>query len=149
MIARSENLTGIASGQVPRQQTQRDGRKAGADERNHLRGEKAAIGPVGEDSEHDGSEQFGQRLDLGEVCLTAGAEAMVDVILNQGALGGRHGLLDGLELHGDVRTGPTFLDHADDMTQMAVRPLQPLDDAGMTCMPMEFCHTYSVSPWGG
>ena len=105
-----------------------------------VRGEQMAIGSVFQNIEHGGLKQFGQRLHLGEIGLAVGAEAMVDVIVNERALGGNHRFLHGPELHGNVGAGPAFLDHVDNMPQMAVRALKALDDTGMGCVSMWFCH---------
>ena len=99
-----------------------------------------AIDSVFQNTEHGGLKQFGQRLHLGEIGLAVGAEAMVDVIVNERALGGDHRFLHGLERHRDVGARPAFLDHVDDMPQMAVRRLEALDDSGMGCVSMWFCH---------
>lgn len=58
-------------------------------------------------------------------------EAMVDVIIDQRALGAGNGVLDGLELLRDIDAWPTLFDHCGDTSQMAIRAIQSLDDRGM------------------
>ena len=101
-----------------------------------------AIGAVFQNTEHGELKQFGERLHLDEIGLAVGVKAVVNVIVDQRALGGGHRLLHGLELHRDVGARPAFLDHVDNMPQMTVRALQPLDDTGMGCMPMGLCHKH-------
>lgn len=58
-------------------------------------------------------------------------EAMVEVVVDQGALGLFYRSLDGMELLGDVNARPSRFDHLDDGLQMAVSALEPLCDRGM------------------
>lgn len=55
-------------------------------------------------------------------------EAAVQMVLNQGLLGLTDGALDRLQLLCDIETGTPRLDHLDDLAEMPVCPLQPLDD---------------------
>jgi len=71
------------------------------------------------------------------------------MILNQGALGLRDGLLDSMELLRDVGARALRLDHLDHAEKMAVGTFQPLDDIGVGCMGRVFCHKQTVSPLGG
>ena len=93
-----------------------------------------------------GLKQLGEPLHLDKVRCAALAKAMVDMIMNKSALGGDDGFFHGLELHRDIGAGSTFLDHANDMTQMAVRSLQPFDQSSMGCVLMGFRHSYCASP---
>jgi hypothetical protein len=53
--------------------------------------------------------------------LARGVEAMIDVVVDQRLLGLANRLLDGVKLLGDIETGPSFLDHADDAAEMSLR----------------------------
>ena len=59
-------------------------------------------------------------------------EAMIDMIVDEGALGAGDGALDGLELLRDINAGPLVLDHADDAAQMTGSAVEPLDDRRVT-----------------
>ncbi|RML53385.1 hypothetical protein ALQ93_102534 [Pseudomonas syringae pv. pisi] len=54
---------------------------------------------------------------------------MIDMILNQRALGLAHRFLDRVQLLGDVHALAPFFDHGDDAAQMTVGPFQALDDS--------------------
>lgn len=73
-------------------------------------------------------------------------EAMVDMVLNQRALGLLNGLLNRMELLGDVRAGLLILDHLDDACEVPIGTLEPLDDSGVGCMGRVFCHIQDVTP---
>jgi hypothetical protein len=75
-------------------------------------------------------------------------QAMVDVILDQGALRLGYRLLDGVQLLGDIQTGPMTLDHGDDASQMSFGPFEPLDDFGVGLVNV-ICHGAFLSPWRG
>ena len=139
----------VATGQIPGQQTQCHGREPRANKGDDLRDEQISIGSVGQYIEYDGLKQLGECFYLGEVQISASSKAVVDMIVDEGALGDGDGLFHGLELYRDFGTGPAVLDHANDMTQMTVSALQPLGDAGMGCMLMGFWHILIISPQGG
>jgi len=59
-------------------------------------------------------------------------QAMIDVIVDECALGAGDSILDRLELLSDIDAGPLLLDHPDDAAQMTGSSVQPLDDRRMT-----------------
>ena len=117
---------------------------------------------------HGGSEVFGDLLELFQwrpLTLGKGADrvfqAVVDVVLDQRALGLADRFLDRVQLLGDVHTGATVLYHGDDAAQMALGTFQPFDDFRMTLVLMPvfvLAHRQTsckdnrlgiLSPWGG
>jgi hypothetical protein len=56
---------------------------------------------------------------------------MVDVVVHQGPFGLGNGLLDSVELLGDVKTRPALLDHVDGRAKVTFYSLEPPDDIGM------------------
>ena len=56
---------------------------------------------------------------------------MVDMIVDQRALGAGNGVLNCLELLRDIDAWPALLDHCGDTAQMTVRAIEALDDRGM------------------
>ena len=74
---------------------------------------------------------------------------MIDVVVDQGPLGFSKGLFDRVKLLGEIETGSSFIEHFDDATEMALGPLQPLDDIRMGFMNVVVRHVQSVSPRGG
>jgi len=58
-------------------------------------------------------------------------KAVIEMIVDQGLLGLGDGLLDGMQLLGDIEAGAASFNHLDNRAQMPVRALQPLDDIGM------------------
>jgi len=75
-----------------------------------------------------------------------GIEAVIHVIVDQGSLGVRDGLLDRLHLLRDLEAGPSRLDHVDHRPQVAVGAFQPGDQGGMACVHMGLCHGRILSP---
>ena len=57
---------------------------------------------------------------------------MVDVIVDQFALGVGDGILNGMKLLREVEAWLTDLDHADKCAQVSFRAFQTLDDGRMT-----------------
>jgi hypothetical protein len=55
-------------------------------------------------------------------------EAMVDMVVDERALGAGYGAFDGLELLRNVDAGSLLLDHADNAAQMTGSAVEPLDD---------------------
>ena len=55
---------------------------------------------------------------------------MVDMIVDERALGAGDGVFDRLELLRNIDAGALLLDHADDAAQMTGGAVQPLDDRG-------------------
>ena len=70
------------------------------------------------------------------------------MILNQRPLGLDDGLFDRVKLLRDLQTRPVCLHHLHDAAQMALGPLQPLDDLWMAGMNM-IDHFVLLSPWSG
>ena len=85
---------------------------------------------------------------LGRVALGRMGEAMVDVIVDQGLLGRRHGLLDRMKLLGEIQTRSPTLDHGDGLAQMTLGALQPIDDLGVGFVD-DVSHEAMLSPWRG
>lgn len=54
-------------------------------------------------------------------------EAVVDMVVDERALGAGDGALDGLELLRDIDARSLFLDHTDDAAQMTGSAVEPLD----------------------
>ena len=61
---------------------------------------------------------------------------MIDMIVDQRLLGLPDGLLDSVELLGQVDARAPFFDHANNTSQMTLGSPQPLDDVGMGLMNM-------------
>ncbi|MNL59887.1 hypothetical protein D3C87_1836500 [compost metagenome] len=57
---------------------------------------------------------------------------MIDMVLDQSALGLADGFFHGVQLLSDVDAGPTVFDHVDDAAQVPLSTLQPFDDIAMT-----------------
>ncbi len=55
-------------------------------------------------------------------------KAMVNVIMDQRAFGGRDGFLHGLQLNGNIDTRFPRFNHARDVAQMPFGTFQPLDE---------------------
>ena len=118
--------------------------------RDHLRGEQVAVGAVIQDGEHrTASEQFGQRLHFGQNGVLVMGQAVVDVVVDQDALGRRHRAFHRRELAGDVEAGFSPFDHPDDVPQMPLGALEPLHQVGMGGVLMHVFHAEIISPQGG
>jgi hypothetical protein len=67
-------------------------------------------------------------------------QAVIDVVLNKGALGLAHCLFHCMQLLRDVHALTAFFDHGDDAAQVTISPFQALDNSFMTLvevvMPM-------------
>jgi hypothetical protein len=63
-------------------------------------------------------------ISLSSRSLQGAIEALLDVIVDQRLLGIVDCVFDCLELLGELATGPTFLDHGDDLVEVSVRPLE-------------------------
>ena len=70
---------------------------------------------------------------------------MIHVVMDQGALGVRDGLLDRLHLLRDLEARLSRLNHADYGTKMPIGALQPCDEGGMGCVQMGLCHKRTLS----
>src|SRR5262249_24123737 len=66
--------------------------------------------------------------------VRSGVETVIEVIVNQRLFCLVHGLLDRMELLGQIEARPTLLDHRDDATQVALGSPQALDDVPMALM---------------
>ncbi|PRD26010.1 UNVERIFIED_CONTAM: hypothetical protein NCL1_39267 [Trichonephila clavipes] len=147
---RPEHRACIRAGQLVGQQAERHRHQAGADERDHLGGEQVAVGAVIQDGEHrTASEQFGQRLHFGQNGVLVMGQAVVDVVVDQDALGRRHRAFHRRELAGDVEAGFSPFDHPDDVPQMPLGALEPLHQVGMGGVLMHVFHAEIISPQGG
>ncbi|CAK7262250.1 protein of unknown function (plasmid) [Shinella sp. WSC3-e] len=155
---RTQHRAGVRSGDLVGEQAEGDRRQTCPDQRDDLRQKEVAIGSVLEDAEHavsDRSEIFGDRLELGHGASLVGGqgadhilEAMVEMVLDQRALGIGDRLFDGMKLLCEIEAGAPVLDHRDDALQMSLGPLQPLDDLGMGLVPV-LAHMHNLSPWIG
>lgn len=63
---------------------------------------------------------------------------VVDVIMHQCPLCRRHSAFDGVQLCGQNDARSPFLDHDDNLPQMAFGAVQPDRDGGVVCMDMKF-----------
>lgn len=61
-------------------------------------------------------------------------QTVIKVILDQYPFCLRYRLLNSVHLLGDFTTGTASFNHRDNTAQMALRPLQALDDPRMCCM---------------
>ena len=75
-------------------------------------------------------------------------QAVVEVVVDQAALGLRHRAFHRMQLLGDVEARSPRLDHRDDAAQMPLGALQPLDDGGMGGVRGQW-HAFMLSPWRG
>ena len=95
---------------------------------------------------HSGLKVFRELFEFSQAGLAvrtrAVIEAMLDVIVDQFALGVADGLLDRVQLLSQVEAAAVFFQHGHDAAQVAVHPLQPLDDLGMRRV---FCHGFILS----
>jgi hypothetical protein len=78
-------------------------------------------------------------------------QAVIDVILDERALGLAYGFFDSVELLGNVYALSTFFDHGDDAAQVSVRTFEALDDrlvalVGMGMAVFVFAHGLSLGP---
>lgn len=72
-------------------------------------------------------------------------QAVVDVVVDKGLLGGRNRLLDGVKLLGEINAGPLILHHLDHGPNVTFRAFEALDDVGMRCM-RDVYHAFDLSP---
>jgi hypothetical protein len=86
-----------------------------------------------------GLEVLGDLLEVFEGCALACGEcfdrvlqAVIDMVLDQHALGLADSFFHGMQLLSDVDAGPMVFDHGDDAAQVTLRTLQPFDDIAMT-----------------
>src|SRR5262245_24996693 len=98
------------------------------------------------------SQVLAERLEFGQSSarrLAVGVhgivETMVDVIVDQLALGIADRGLDRVQLLGKLQAGPAVLDHANQGAQMTLGTLQALDDVRMACV----LNGHILSPWRG
>ena len=70
------------------------------------------------------------------------------MVLDQRFLGLGNGFLDGMQLLRDIEAGPPPFDHADNVAQMAFRPLQPVQNVGVAAMEVLIVHGNVCYPPG-
>ena len=75
-------------------------------------------------------------------------EAVLDMVVDKFAFGASNGLLDCVELLGEINARPAIFDHSDDRPHVAFRTLEALCDLRVGVVPM-FCHVCNLSPRGG
>jgi hypothetical protein len=81
----------------------------------------------------------GDGLEVGAILLRMfGIEAMINMVMDERALGVYHGLFHGMELLRDLEAGLACLDHLDHRAQMPVGAFQPGDQGGVGCVQMRF-----------
>jgi len=102
------------------------------------------------------SQVFGNGLELIDdgngrfaVAVRCGVQTMIDVIMYQCALCLADGLLDRVELLGQIEAGAALGKHFDDAAEVTFRALQPFDDIRMTFMSVIAGHEQTISPLGG
>ena len=88
----------------------------------------------------DGLELFDRRLWRPLLVLDGVRQAVIDVVVDQRLLGGRDRPFHGVELLDDVHAGTPGFHHPDDIAQMTLSALQPLDDVGVRLVN-DMCHT--------
>lgn len=74
---------------------------------------------------------------------------MIDVIVDQCALCLADGLLDGVELLGQIEAGAALGKHFDDAAEVTFGALQPFDDIRVSFMGVIMGHEQTLSPPGG
>ncbi len=75
-----------------------------------------------------------------------GVQTMIDMVVDEDPLGIDDGLLDRLQLVGDIKAGFSGLDHRDHCPQVAFGAFQPGDEGWVACVDMRVCHTVRLSP---
>jgi hypothetical protein len=63
---------------------------------------------------------------------------MVDMVVDQGALGLGHRPFDGVKLGGKVKAGSALGDHCHHTAQVAFGPLQTVGNGRVACMAVRF-----------
>ena len=92
----------------------------------------------------------GNGLELRFVGLgTLGVEAMVHMVVDQGALGIGNGTFYSLKLLSDIDAGLTVLNHSDDRAEMAFGTFQPGNHLAVACVGVFICHRVTLSSPGG
>lgn len=71
------------------------------------------------------------------------------MIVDQCPFGLADGLLDRVQLLGEVQARPAVTEHLDDLVQVTLRAPQPLHDFGVGFMNVIFCHSQTLSPGRG
>lgn len=74
---------------------------------------------------------------------------MIDVVVDEDALGRRHRTFDGGKLAGDVKARFCVFNHADDMAKVPFGALQTLDQIAMSCVLVRAWHGEAFIPHGG
>src|SRR5262249_29052136 len=75
-------------------------------------------------------------------------DAMVDVVVKEGALCVGDRLFDRMQLLSEVQTRAPGFDHLDDAAEVAFRTSQPLHNIWVCCVERLICHMCILS-WGG
>lgn len=69
---------------------------------------------------------------------------MIDVVVDQRLLGGLNGLLNRVKLLDDVKAWPVVAQHGQNVVQVPIGPLEPIEYLRMSCV-----HLKPISyPWG-
>ena len=63
--------------------------------------------------------------------MTVILKAMLDMVVDQLALGVAHGLLNSMQLLREIETGPPLLNHRNDRPDVTFGSLEALGDRGM------------------
>jgi hypothetical protein len=61
-------------------------------------------------------------------------QAVIDMVVDELALGAGNGILDGLELLSQIDTGTSLLDHGDNAAKVSGGTIKPLYDCRMACV---------------
>src|SRR5580704_12241955 len=81
--------------------------------------------------------------------VSPGLQTVVDMVVDQFALGRADGGLHGVQLLREVGAGATLFDHPDHRAEMALGALQSRRDRWMGGVFAMLCHCDGVSPGGG
>jgi hypothetical protein len=76
-------------------------------------------------------------------------QAVVDVVMDQDALGRCDGALHRSELASDVQAGFFSFDHPDDVSQMTLGALEPFHEIWVAGVLVHLFHAAIISPPGG
>ena len=74
---------------------------------------------------------------------------MINMVMNQRSFGLADGLLDGVQLLGEVDTRAPLIKHLDYAAKMTLSSSQSFDDFGVGFVKMILCHSQNISPRGG
>ena len=71
---------------------------------------------------------------------------MIQVIVDQGFLGGGNRLFDGMQLLHDSKAGLALVNHHDDVVQVPIGTLEPVANLRMSRMDVRKCHCKIILP---